>query len=80
MWCGWRYQNIATVVAIKTLGAAKELLRHERFDAIVLDINLPDGSGTELLWMYCIPTAGTPVVIFPHRTRAWHWLRGCRRR
>jgi DNA-binding response OmpR family regulator len=58
-------QDIATVVAIKTLGVARELLRHERFDAIVLDINLPDGSGTELLdVLQQQPAAITPVVIF----------------
>ncbi len=32
-----------------TLAQARDLLSHERFDLLILDVNLPDGSGLELL-------------------------------
>jgi PAS domain S-box-containing protein len=58
-------QNVATVVAVKTLRAAKERLGRERFDAIVLDLSLPDGSGLELLELLEQgPAHNAPVVIF----------------
>jgi len=58
-------QDVAHVVPVKTVGAAKELLRHQRFDAIVLDLALPDGSGLDLLEaLRQQPGASAPVVIF----------------
>jgi DNA-binding response OmpR family regulator len=52
-------------VAVKTLRAAKERLGRERFDAIVLDLSLPDGSGLELLELLEQgPAHNAPVVIF----------------
>ncbi len=57
-------QDIASVISIKTLGAARELLAQESFDAIVLDITLPDGSGLELLEVLREQPGAAPVIIF----------------
>jgi len=39
----------ASVFAAATLAEARELLGHRRFTLVILDINLPDGSGIDLL-------------------------------
>jgi len=58
-------QDIANVVPIKTIEAAKSLLQHQHFDAVVLDLALPDGSGLELLeTLERQPGGCAPVVIF----------------
>lgn len=58
-------QGIAHVVPVKSVAGAKELLRQQRFDAIVLDLALPDGSGLELLEaLRQQPGIAAPVVIF----------------
>ncbi len=44
----------AEVVSASTLRHAKEQLRNEIFDLVILDIGLPDGSGLDLL----------PLIIF----------------
>ena len=36
------------VTACSSLEAARELLRQQTFDLLLLDINLPDGTGIEL--------------------------------
>jgi DNA-binding response OmpR family regulator len=56
--------DIATVTPATTLAAAQALLQREHFEAIVLDIALPDGSGLELLAGLRELTAEVPVVIF----------------
>jgi PAS domain S-box-containing protein len=55
----------AEVIQADTLAAARERVRHEKFDLLILDIGLPDGSGLELLpVLRGTPYASTPVVIF----------------
>ena len=39
----------ASVTCRSTLAQAREVLAEERFDLLMLDINLPDGSGLDLL-------------------------------
>ena len=38
-----------TVVHCSTLSQMKDLLSNQHFELLILDINLPDGSGLELL-------------------------------
>ena len=55
------------VICSGTLGQAAEHLADQRFELLILDINLPDGSGLDLLRHYnlesIIPTSGC---------RLWH--------
>lgn len=55
----------ADVAGVASLGQAREALARERFDLVLLDVNLPDGSGLDLLPMLkSNGQATTPVVIF----------------
>lgn len=47
-----------------TLAAAKQALQHRPFDLIVLDMILPDGSGSDLLPMVNALTDPPPVLVF----------------
>ncbi|MDP2238950.1 MAG: response regulator [Burkholderiales bacterium] len=47
-----------------TLSAAKQALQHRPFDLIVLDMILPDGSGSDLLPMVNALTDPPPVLVF----------------
>ena len=54
-----------SIVAAKTLKEARTLLAREKFDLIVLDLELPDGHGQSLLPLFNVPPqASPPVVIF----------------
>jgi CheY-like chemotaxis protein len=58
-------EGIADVVRAETLMDARERVRTEKFDLLILDIGLPDGSGLELLpMMRGAPHASTPVMVF----------------
>ena len=53
------------IVRAPTVGEATSILRDERFDLVLLDVNLPDGSGLDLLPL--LKNGGdatTPVIIF----------------
>ena len=57
--------DIAEVVAAGTLKEAKKRLLKERFDLVVIDVGLPDGSGLDLLrFLKKNGDAKTPVIIF----------------
>lgn len=53
-----------TVISANTLHQAKQILRQEQFDLIILDIGLPDGTGLEILSVLQSYSAITPVIIF----------------
>jgi DNA-binding NtrC family response regulator len=52
----------ADVTAVDTLAAARELLASVSYDIAVLDVNLPDGLGTDLLRERLF-SAGTGVIV-----------------
>jgi DNA-binding response OmpR family regulator len=54
----------ATVEQAPDLAAARERLARQRFDLVILDLNLPDGSGLELLSYLGSLDPATPVLIF----------------
>lgn len=56
--------NEVELVAAATLADAKEKLETGRFDLIILDIGLPDGSGLDLLPLLNERRLSTPVMIF----------------
>jgi PAS domain S-box-containing protein len=51
-------------VQARTLAEAREQLECEHFALILLDLNLPDGDGSDLLASLPARNAATPVVIF----------------
>lgn len=59
-------QNTAEVACAGTLSEARRLLTQERYDLVILDIGLPDGSGLELLPLLKsrADTPHTPAIIF----------------
>ena len=58
-------QDKANVWQAGTLEQTKKILQREEFDLIILDINMPDGSGAELLPFLNYKTKKTiPVIVF----------------
>jgi PAS domain S-box-containing protein len=57
----------ATVVAASEVGAARTLLQQERFDLVILDLGLPDGSGVDLLPVLRQWQPPIPALIFSAR-------------
>ena len=53
----------ASVTCRSTLAQAREALAEERFDLLILDINLPDGSGLELLRLMRAEGNCTPAIL-----------------
>jgi len=53
----------ASVTCRSTLGKAREALLNERFDLLILDVNLPDGSGLDLLRQVRSEGDATPVIL-----------------
>jgi len=56
--------DVCQVVHAETLQLAKDLLSKQKFDLVLLDIGLPDGSGLDLLPMLNRDEQQTPVIIF----------------
>ena len=52
-----------SVLCQPSLAKAREALAEERFDLLILDINLPDGSGLDLLWQVRTNGDATPVIL-----------------
>ena len=53
----------ASVTCRSTLTQAQETLAEERFDLLILDVNLPDGSGLDLLRQVRRDGDATPVIL-----------------
>ena len=56
--------DFATSVQATSVKSALQLLNSHRFDLVILDIGLPDGSGLELLPELALRQPQTPVVIW----------------
>lgn len=52
-----------SVVCRSSLAKARETLAEDRFDLLILDVNLPDGSGLDLLRQIRAGGAPTPVIL-----------------
>ena len=52
-----------SVTCRSTLTLARETLAEERFDLLILDVNLPDGSGLDLLRQVRSEGNATPVIL-----------------
>jgi DNA-binding response OmpR family regulator len=53
----------AIVTSARSVAAARQLLAARRFDAIILDVSLPDGSGMDLLPLTEGDGSHRPVII-----------------
>ena len=52
-----------SVICHPSLAKAREALAEERFDLLILDVNLPDGSGLDLLCQVRAAGDSTPVIL-----------------
>ena len=52
-----------SVICHPSLAKAREALAEERFDLLILDVNLPDGSGLDLLRQVRAAGDSTPVIL-----------------
>lgn len=57
-------QSVADVVSATCISDATEKLNQGPYDAIILDLGLPDGSGLQLLPLLRTKAPGVPVVVF----------------
>jgi len=55
-------RNNATISEADTLSKARKILVKQHFDLVILDLLMPDGSGTELL--PALGKLGLPVIVF----------------
>ena len=53
----------ALVTSARSIATARHLLQTQRFDAIILDVGLPDGSGIDLLSDPKLPGKPAPIVV-----------------
>jgi CheY-like chemotaxis protein len=53
----------ASVTSARSIATARHLLQTQRFDAVILDVGLPDGSGIELLSDNMTPGKPAPIVV-----------------
>jgi len=60
--------ELAEVVPAMTVAEARDLLERERFNLVILDLMLPDGSGEELLpFLHDSDKGATPIIVFSAR-------------
>ncbi|WP_312253760.1 ATP-binding protein [Stutzerimonas nitrititolerans] len=52
------------LLGVATLGEARQLIETRRFDLVILDLVLPDGSGTELFDALARSVPAPPVILF----------------
>ena len=52
-----------TIALTGTLSQAREMLAQKKFDLLILDVNLPDGSGLDLLRQVRWEGSATPVIL-----------------
>ena len=52
-----------SVICHPSLAKAREALAEDRFDLLILDVNLPDGSGLDLLRQVRAAGDSTPVIL-----------------
>ncbi|MEB3337617.1 MAG: response regulator, partial [Leptolyngbyaceae bacterium] len=57
-------RDLADITSADNIQQARHKLEKERFDLVILDLGLPDGSGLELLPSLHYQTVPIPVVIF----------------
>ena len=57
-------EDIAPVTVARTVAQAREQIAAHRFALAILDIGLPDGSGTELVPVLRKAQPGTPILVF----------------
>ncbi|MDX2100312.1 MAG: response regulator, partial [Leptolyngbyaceae cyanobacterium bins.59] len=57
-------RDVAIVCPAATMQEASQILRQERFDLVILDLNMPDGSGLHLLPHLNCNGEPVPVVVF----------------
>lgn len=53
----------ASVTSARSVATARHLLQTQRFDAVILDVGLPDGSGMELLTDPMTPGKPVPIIV-----------------
>ena len=56
----------ADVAAVESVGDTRGVLRQRSFDFVFLDVNLPDGRGTDLLAEKAFPSSSGIIVITAH--------------
>jgi len=60
--------DIAEIIPVGTVKDAKEMIENESFDLVILDLNLPDGTGESLLPLLSKPgRPPVPVMVFSVR-------------
>ena len=55
---------IAVVSSASTLKEAQDLIKDVRYDLIIIDFTLPDGSGSELITQLEKQHASIPIIVF----------------
>jgi DNA-binding response OmpR family regulator len=65
-----------TVRLVETCAAARDALAEDPFDAVVLDLGLPDGDGLELLRQWRTSGFNEPVLILSARDAVGDRIRG----
>ena len=56
--------DIVNITPVNTLKQARALIAQNTYDAIIVDLTLPDGSGSELIFELAEQHPSIPVVVF----------------